>query len=385
MKKIKYRAIYNRKSKLNKQGKALVQIEAYLSGKKCYISTHIYLSPDQWNKSKSIICNHPHAEELNRMVEEAILKLQFRELSAWKNGEEISLKILKEQENRIETNLELATFGRKWVENSTVRESTKSNLLSTLSLLDLFYPNLQFQQLDYHTLISFEQFLRDRGLGVNTVAKHFRHIRTILNEAIRQGLASKNISPFDEYKIKTIESHHSYLLPEELEKLESIELLSRQTSLRHTLDAFLFCCYTGLRYSDFIRMGEQNIIKDNKGCWLVFKSQKTGTPTQIPLKLLFQGKALHILNRYRNINAFFSIKPNATVNKELIRIGRLAGIRKHFSFHSARHTNATLLICKGAQLTTVQKLLGHRSIKTTQIYGEILPQAIVNDLKKCKF
>ena len=58
----------------------------------------------------------------------------------------------------------------------------------------------------------------------------------------------------------------------------------------------------------------------------------------------------------------FSIKNNSSVNKELIRIGKLAKISKHFSFHSARHTNATLLIYKGANITTVQKLLGHKTL-----------------------
>lgn len=73
MKKIKYRIVYNRKKRLDSQGKALVQVEAYLLGKKAYFSTHIYIKPDQWNSRKSIICNHPHAEELNYMLEEFFL------------------------------------------------------------------------------------------------------------------------------------------------------------------------------------------------------------------------------------------------------------------------------------------------------------------------
>ena len=82
MKKIKYRIVYNRKKQLDNQGKALVQIEAYLSGRKSYFSTHIYLKPDQWNTRASLVCNHPHAEELNYMLEEFILTLQMRELEA---------------------------------------------------------------------------------------------------------------------------------------------------------------------------------------------------------------------------------------------------------------------------------------------------------------
>ena len=61
----------------------------------------------------------------------------------------------------------------------------------------------------------------------------------------------------------------------------------------------------------------------------------------------------------------------------------MAGIEKHFSFHSARHTNATLLIYKGVNITTVQKLLGHRDLSTTQIYSDVMESTIVRDLKKC--
>lgn len=385
MKKIKYRIIYNRKKQLNHQGKALVQVEAYLLGKKCYFSTHLYLSPKQWNNRTSLVCNHPHAEALNYMLEEFILNLQMRELEAWKQGRDICLQVLKEIGENADVENRLISFGRKWIENSSIRDSTRNNLHTTLSLLKSFSPDLTLKQMDYKTLLSFEQFLKNKKLGVNTIAKHLRHLRTILNEAIRQGLISKEYSPFTEYKIKTAESHHTYLLPEELEKLEQINLSRKKEALRHSLDAFLFCCYTGLRYSDFIRMEQENFIQTNNGLWMVFKSQKTGTVTQIPLSHLFQGKAVRLLSHYPNLKEFFRIKPNASVNKELIRIGKLAGIEKHFSFHTARHTNATLLLYKGVQLATVQKLLGHRDIKTTQVYGEILPQTIIKELKKCKF
>lgn len=385
MKKIKYRIVYNRKKQLDSQGKALVQVEAYLSGKKSYFSTHIYLKPSPWSARTSSVCNHPHAEELNYMLEEFMLNLQMRELEAWKQGKEICLQLLKEIHEDAAVENKLIPFGRKWIENSPIRESTKSNLNTTLSLLETFSSGITFRQLDYKTLLSFEQFLKSKKLGTNTIAKHFRHIRTILNEAIRQGLITKELSPFTEYKIKTTESHHTYLLPEELEKLEHITLSRKRHALCHSLDAFLFCCYTGLRYSDFIRMEQKNFIQSDNGLWMVFKSQKTGAVTQLPLSHLFQGKAVRILCRYTDINDFFHIKPNASVNKDLIRIGKLAGLAKHFSFHTARHTNATLLLYKGVQLATVQKLLGHRNIKTTQVYGEVLPQTIVKELKKCKF
>ena len=97
-----------------------------------------------------------------------------------------------------------------------------------------------------------------------------------------------------------------------------------------------------------------------------------------------EGKGWNILCKYQSdLDAFFSLQSNSKTNKELEYIGKLAGIEKHISFHVARHTNATLLLYKGASITTVQKLLGHRNISTTQIYSEVLNNTIVRDLEKC--
>lgn len=385
MKKISYRLVYNRKNHLNASGKALIQVEAYLNRQKAYFSTHIYVRPEEWDAKKEQIVSHPQEEYLNRMLDEFLLRLQYIELEGWKQGKEVSLSMLKEDEP-IKEKQDFFVFGRTYVEHSRREKSTKSNMNTTLTLLKEFSPKLSLPDIDYPLLLRFEHFLQTKRLQTNTIAKHMRHLRTFYNEAIRRGLLLSTSSPFIKYHIKTIESKHAFLLPEELQKLEKFSNATIKSELRHTLDAFLFCCYTGVRYSDFIRLCEENIVyPDGTHAWLTFKSQKTGVDIRIPLYLLFQGKAMKLLKRYPDKDAFFCLKPNSIVNKELVRLGKLVGIEKHFSFHSARHTNATLLIYSGAQLTTVQKLLGHRSIKTTQVYGEVFSQTLVNDLKKCKF
>ena len=95
MKKISYRLVYNRKKHLNANGKALIQVEAYLTGQKAYFSTHIYVKPEQWDSKHGRIVLHPHEEALNRMLDEFLLNLQYRELEGWKQGKAVALSLLK--------------------------------------------------------------------------------------------------------------------------------------------------------------------------------------------------------------------------------------------------------------------------------------------------
>ena len=383
MKKICYQPIYNRKKKLNSQGKALLQIEAYLERRKIYFSTHIYLSPEQWDNRRKLIRKHPNAEALNYQIKEFLIQLESKELSLWKEGKVVTLDNLKEEFCH-KNNKSFLDFIKRDIATSQSKESTKLNMLSTYALLSKFKSQIDFKELTPQFIFNFEKFLFDNGLQTNTVAKHMKHFKTFVNLAIDKGYLSLNDYPFRRYRIKTLKAKHSFLVPDELKRLESLELSDRKLAYKHSLEAFLFCCYTGLRYSDFTHLSDSNIVFIEKQPWLVFTTIKTGTEVRLPLTLLFEGKAWKLLRKYqKHLNEFFHIKANSTVNKELIRIGKLADIQKHFSFHSARHTNATLLIYKGVNITTVQKLLGHRNVSTTQIYSEVMGSTIVNDLKKC--
>ena len=119
--------------------------------------------------------------------------------------------------------------------------------------------------------------------------------------------------------------------------------------------------------------------------WLIYKSVKTNPEVRLPLYLLFEGKGIEVLNKYQDDLAdFFKLRDNSNVNKELLIIAKLSGLNKRISFHTARHTNATLLIYSGVNITTVQKLLGHKSVKKTQVYTNIMDITIVRDLEKSK-
>ena len=96
---------------------------------------------------------------------------------------------------------------------------------------------------------------------------------------------------------------------------------------------------------------------------------------------LFESRALGSLDRYPDIGSLAALPCNSEVNRQLRKLAGLCGIKKRITYHVSRHTCATLLVHQGVAITTVQKLLGHTSVKTTQIYSEVLSSTIVRDLK----
>lgn len=385
MNKIIYILVYNRKKCLNKKGMALVQVEAYLGRKKKYFSTKVYLKPEQWDNKKLIVKNHPNADALNRLIYEFVATIEKKELELWQQGKRISLELLKNALTTQENNSSFISFFRQEVMNSSLKDSTKRNHLSTLMLLQEFKKNITFSDLTFELISSFEYFLQLKGYHTNTIAKHMKHLKRHVNIAINKEYIEIQKYAFRKYKIKTIENKHTHLVPEELERLENLILSGRYVKLQKSLDAFLFCCYAGMRYSDFINLSSENFVDINQETWLIYKSVKTGTEVRLPLYLLFSGKGIAILNKYRdNLEDFFHLRDNSNVNKDLIIITRLAGLSKRISFHTARHTNATLLIYNGINITTVQKLLGHKSVKTTQVYTNVMDMTIIHDLEKMK-
>ena len=382
MDKIKYRLVYNRKKQLNKQGTALVQVEALLNQRKVYFKTNIYLKPEHWDKQTSQVCNHPQANDLNTMLFEFILHLQAIELSLWKRGIPVTLSLLKDAIKKDKpVNVTFPVFARIYVQESDRKRSTKENLMTTVTVLQEFRPGLDFKDITYTFLKEFEVHLKEKGNSVNTVAKHMRQLRTLVNEAINQGYIPSDAYPFRKYKIKQEKGRKEFLTPDELKRLENLDV---DKKLRHVLDAFLFCCYTGLRYSDFCQLTPENIIRVNGKRWLHFKSVKTDVEIRLPLHLLFEGKALAVLERYDIVTDFAKIGPNSEANKYLAQLATLARIRKHITYHTARHTCATLLVHQGVPITTVQKLLGHTSVRTTEVYSEVLSNTIIRDLKAIK-
>lgn len=382
MDKIRYRIVFNRRKQLNVQGKALIQVEASLNKRKVYFTTRIYVSPNEWDNRTSTIINHPHAVELNAWIYEYILNLEGFELSMWKRGITPTLLQLKESiRNNRTSSMTFKEFCSSAINKSNRKSGTKCNLQGTLTMLNEFRPGYTWEDLTYTFLKDYEHWMLERGAAVNTVAKHLRNLRTLINESISAGFMSSDADPFRSFTIKHEKVPHRFLNPEELKKMEDVKVTGK---LAHVRDAFLFCCYTGLRFSDFKHLREDYFRKIKGQQWLMIKTEKTGYEVKIPLYLVFNGRALDILSRYSSIEEFTRIGCNADTNRNLAVLQRLAKIKTRTTFHTARHTCATLLCHQGVPITTVQKILGHTKLTTTQLYSEVMADTIVRDLSNVR-
>ena len=343
MEKIRYRLVWNRKNTLNRQGCALVQIEAKLNKRNVYFSTKVYLKPEHWDKTRAQVVVHPHSTELNALLFEQIIYLQGVELSFWKRGLQPTLFLLRESVARkAPVDITFTEFARKSIANSDKRDSTKENLTSTVRILDRFRQGITFEDINYSFLKDFEQWLREQGKNQSTVGKHLRQLRTIVNEAICEGYMTSDAYPFRKFKIKIPKNKKEFLTPEELSKLEKLNVTD--TRQRHILDAFLFCCYTGLRFSDFRALTTSNFTIINRKKWLCLKMQKTNIEIKLPLELLFDGKAIEIISRYKSVEAMAEIPINADTNKILSEIVENARIRKKVTFHLRRYLGFLFLL-----------------------------------------
>lgn len=209
-----------------------------------------------------------------------------------------------------------------------------------------------------------------RPLSANTRNRLFSQLNAVLHRAVEEGYLPDN--PIEKMgkgaRPHPIATDRPYLTEEELKKLAAC----RQGPIE-VRRAFLFSCLTGLRWSDICSLTEEHLRKEGDNWFIIKRMVKTGEWVSNPLgeearKLLTVGK--HPLPG----QPLFTLPSASSANRSLKRWGAAAGIRKNISFHTARHTFATLLLTKGADIYTTSKLLGHNDIATTQVYARVVDE-----------
>lgn len=210
----------------------------------------------------------------------------------------------------------------------------------------------------------------DLPLSLNSKYSYFNKFKACLRAGFDEGYLALNYAS----KVKSFEqaeSQREYLTHEELQNLVNTdckyEVLKR---------AFIFSCLNGLRWSDINKMTWSEVREEYQDDELLFKihfeQQKTGG-----IEYLYISKQARDLLGERKGNSdrvFVGLKYSAVYNNELVRWCNRAGVSKHITFHSARHTNAVLLLENGADIYTVSKRLGHSEIRTTAIYAKMVDQ-----------
>jgi integrase len=185
------------------------------------------------------------------------------------------------------------------------------------------------------------------------------------------------MNPALDVAIKKQATRREFLTLEELEKLAATPCGNEDTKA-----AFLFSAFSGLRYSDVKALTWDKVKRVNGTRLLEYTQTKTGEPETLPLSAeaaaILEGQQnARISTRIRtkiNGDAVFKLGAQQTIDKAIRRWVKRAGIRKKISFHNARYTFATLSLTHGVDLYTLSKLLGHKSISTTEIYAKVVDQ-----------
>jgi integrase len=272
---------------------------------------------------------------------------------------------------------ELGMMKKKSAPSETLRSYN-----SYITKLKQYRDKLNFNDITLDFINNYHGYmLTDLKNCENTCNTSLAFIRTMLNRAITKGIIKNNV--FDKYSIKRVPGHREFLTPDELENLEDLFMstkLKRYES--NILRYFLFSCYTGLRFQDIKNLrflDLKNEVHDkNKVTLIKIKMHKTKDEVSIPVI----KKALDLVPEGFQNQKVFKVNTNQVTNRNLKLIYEKVGISKNITFHSARHTFATMGITLGIPIEVISKLLGHRDLKATGIYAKIVDDKKIREMKK---
>lgn len=199
----------------------------------------------------------------------------------------------------------------------------------------------------------------------NAARTYLSKLNAMFREAVKDGLLLHN--PMARVELpKREETHREYLTIEEVRAMAVAEC-SNEVARR----AFLFGCLTGLRYSDIKALKWGDVRQQGQFTRLVYKQQKTSKQEYLDIT----PQAVQYMGERGADDACVFDMPSwlSHIIGDILREwARSAGISKHITFHSSRHTFAVMMLDLGVDIYTVSKMLGHKDIKTTQIYAELL-------------
>ena len=231
--------------------------------------------------------------------------------------------------------------------------------------------DVTFRDLDKDFVQGFKEYLMEDAitksevpLSPNSQSSYFNKLKTSIKQAQADGIIKTNPA-FGVKGIKPETPERVHLTIEEVRAIAKAEC--KYPVLKQ---AFLFSCVTGLRWSDIQKLTWSEVHDEENKSKIVFRQKKT--KGQEYLSINKQAREMIGERQDGEVRVFQGLKYSAYHNLELLRWAMRAGISKHITFHTGRHSYATLLLTYDVGIYTVSKLLGHSEIRTTQIYGKIV-------------
>jgi site-specific recombinase XerD len=262
------------------------------------------------------------------------------------------------------------------VKYQTLKKKVAEFISQEYTRKDLF-----LKELNHQFIVKFEIHLKStQQIRHNTTIKYIQFLKKIINLSIAHGWLQQN--PFPNFKCSLESVNRGYLSQQEINVLHEKHFDMKR--LEDVKSIFLFACYTGLAYVDISCLTKEHLVRKDDGMlWIITHRRKTGTRSPIPL--LSQAQAI-LINYTEGVPArnglLLPILSNQKMNAYLKEIGEVCGIEKNLTFHLARHTFATTVtLTNGVPIETVSKMLGHTSLKTTQIYAKVVDTKIQEDMK----
>lgn len=390
---------YVKKAKINSQGEAPIYLRITLDGKVSEISTKRCVKPAQWNsKAQKVTGNIESVKSLNfylktfeqkvydayhlLMKENSFITTEIlkNELLGTEIKKRMLIPIFQDHNNRMEK-----LVGKEFAKGTLGRYQTCISHTKEFLKWKFNISDIDLKKIDYAFLNDFEFYLRtEKSCNNNSAVKYLKNFGKIIRICLANGWLDKD--PYLNYHSKFNEVSRAFLNEKEIESLIHKDFNNERLSL--VRDIFLFSCFTGLAYIDTQKLTQDNInlgLDGNK--WIFTTRQKTKTTSNIPLLT----QAEDIIEKYKehkiclNSGKLLPVLSNQKMNAYLKEIADLCGINKELTYHIARHTFATTVtLSNGVSIESVSKMLGHKSIKTTQHYAKILDAKVSEDMNNLK-
>jgi len=387
--------------KQQKNDQATVFARISVNGRRCEISLKKKVNPQNWDEAKGKARGtKEEIRKLNEHIERVrtLIADGYHELVQQKKVvtvDAVKSLFLGADDNEI-TLIKLGEYHNTEMKDK-LADGTMKNYYTTQKyiakfLKDKYHRNdISLAELNYKFILDFETFLskhqpkdHQKPLHNNGIMKHIERLCKMVNMAVTMDWLVKDL--FAKYKQHFDKVERFYLTKDELSAIEKKRFTIER--LQVVKDLFLFSCYTGLAYIDAMNLTTGNIIKGIDGNdWLITSRQKTDTDVRIPLL----PQAEELIKKYQdhpkavNHGTLFPVISNQKMNAYLKEIADLCNINKAITFHIARHTFATTItLSNGVPIESVSKMLGHTTIRSTQVYAKVVEQKLSEDMQNLR-